>query len=148
MRIKRIVPVLILIIGFLNVAKAQDWRTDLAESEKLAATNDTPIVLVFQGSDWCAPCMKLNNEIWSTDTFKDYAKDHYVMLKADFPRRSKNMLPPEQQKKNDKLAETYNSEGYFPLVVVLDKDGKVLGKTGYQKTTPEEFIKILNAFLN
>lgn len=147
MGIKRIILVLILIIGFLNVASAQEWHTDLVEAEQVAVDKNKPIVLVFQGSDWCAPCIKLDKEIWSTDTFKDYAKNHFVMLKADFPRRTKNMLLPEQQKKNDKLAATYNSEGFFPLVVVLDKNGKVLGKTGYQKATPDEFINILNAFV-
>ncbi|MAZ27044.1 MAG: thiol-disulfide isomerase [Cytophagaceae bacterium] len=138
--------VLILALSFLNVANAQEWQKDLKKAEKIASTEDKPIVLVFQGSDWCAPCIKLDKEIWSTDAFKNYAKEHFVMLKADFPRRSKNKLAAEQQEKNNKLAETYNPEGYFPLVVVLDKSGTVLGKTGYKKTTPEEYIKTLNSF--
>ncbi len=146
MAVKKIVTVLILVLSFLNVANAQEWQTDLKKAEKIASTENEPIILVFQGSDWCAPCIKLDREVWSTDTFKNYAKNNFVMLKADFPRRSKNMLATEQQEKNNKLAEYYNPEGYFPLVVVLDKDGAVLGKTGYQKTTPEAYIKTLNAF--
>lgn len=146
MAVKKIVTVLILVLSFLNVANAQEWQTDLKKAEKIASTENEPIILVFQGSDWCAPCIKLDREVWSTDTFKNYAKNNFVMLKADFPRRSKNMLATEQQEKNNKLAEYYNPEGYFPLVVVLDKDGAVLGKTGYLKTTPEAYIKTLNAF--
>ncbi|MDG3581401.1 MULTISPECIES: thioredoxin family protein [Flavobacteriaceae] len=146
MTVKKIAMVLILALSFLNVANAQEWQKDLKKAEKIASTEDKPIVLVFQGSDWCAPCIKLDKEIWSTDAFKNYAKEHFVMLKADFPRRSKNKLAAEQQEKNNKLAETYNPEGYFPLVVVLDKSGTVLGKTGYKKTTPEEYIKTLNSF--
>jgi hypothetical protein len=30
------------------------------------------------------------------------------------------------------LAEKYNKDGFFPLVVVLDKTGKVLAKKGYE----------------
>lgn len=146
MTVKKIAMVLILALSFLNIANAQEWQKDLKKAEKIASTEGKPIVLVFQGSDWCAPCIKLDKEIWSTDAFKNYAKEHFVMLKADFPRRSKNKLTTEQQEKNNKLAETYNPEGYFPLVVVLDKNGTVLGKTGYKKTTPEEYIKTLNAF--
>lgn len=146
MTVKKIAMVLILALSFLNVANAQEWQKDLKKAEKIASTEDKPIVLVFQGSDWCAPCIKLDKEIWSTDAFKNYAKEHFVMLKADFPRRSKNKLAAEQQEKNNKLAKTYNPEGYFPLVVVLDKSGTVLGKTGYKKTTPEEYIKTLNSF--
>jgi hypothetical protein len=37
-------------------------------------------------------------------------------------------LPEELKKQNQGLAEKYNQEGFFPLVVVLDGNGKVLGK--------------------
>ena len=50
---------------------------------------------------------------------QNYAKDHFVMLKADFPRKRANKLNSEQQEKNNKLAEIYNQKGYFPFVVVL-----------------------------
>lgn len=125
---------------------AQEWQTDFAKARELAARDHKPIILVFQGSDWCAPCIKLDREVWSTDTFKTYAATHFVMLKADFPRKKKNALPPEQAKTNAKLAETYNQNGIFPLVVVLDAKGKVMGKTSYKKMTPEEYIKLLESF--
>src|SRR5680860_1025952 len=111
---------------------AQEWLTDINEAKKLAAERSENIVLVFQGSDWCAPCMKLEQEIWSTEVFKKYAKGHYIMLKADFPRKKAHKLSDEQQEKNNQLAEKYNLQGYFPFVVVLNKDGKVLGTTGYK----------------
>ncbi len=144
MLVKRTIALLLIVLG-IHCAQAQEWQTDLTQAEKIAANENKPIILVFQGSDWCAPCIKLDREIWSTDTFKKYSKDHFVMLKADFPRNGKNALEPEQQEKNNKLAETYNKEGYFPLVVVLNKDGKVLGKTGYKHISPEEYIKTLNS---
>ncbi|MCB0688574.1 MAG: thioredoxin family protein [Saprospiraceae bacterium] len=123
----------------------QVWMTDLDEAKALAAKEHHNIVLVFQGSDWCAPCMKLEQEIWSSSEFQEYAKDHYVLLKADFPRKKKNQLSERQQKDNNRLAEKYNQEGYFPLVVVLSPSGKTLGKTGYEHVTPSEYIKILNS---
>lgn len=125
---------------------AQNWETDIEVAKSKAAKYNRPIVLVFQGSDWCAPCIKLDKEIWSTEEFESYANKHFVMLKADFPKRSKNALDPKQQEHNNKLAATYNQQGYFPLVVVLDQNGKLQGKTGYKKTTPEDFIKVLESF--
>lgn len=125
---------------------AQEWHTDFDEAKKMATEKDRNIVLVFQGSDWCAPCIKLENEIWSSQEFKDYARDHFVMLKADFPKKRGNKLPDSQQEKNNQLAEKYNTKGYFPFVVVMDKNGKVLGTTGYIKTTPEEYINLLSSF--
>ena len=137
-----------LLLATLSTVQAQEWQKDFSKAKTLAAKEHKPIILVFQGSDWCAPCIKLNREIWETEAFKSYAKEHYIMLQADFPRKSKNALPPAQQEANNKLAETYNKNGYFPLVVVLDKNGKVLGNAGYEKTTPSAYIKKLDAFLN
>lgn len=126
--------------------KSQEWQTDLNKAQKIASKKNQKIILVFQGSDWCAPCIKLDNEIWSSKEFIAYSKEHFVMLKADFPRKKKNKLDNIQQEKNNKLAEKYNTNGYFPFVVVLDKNANVLGNTGYKKVSPSEYIKILNSF--
>lgn len=131
----------------ISLLSAQEWQTDFKTAEKLASEENRPIILVFQGSDWCAPCIKLDREIWSSDKFKNYAKDHFVMLQADFPRKKMNALPDEQQQKNNQLAEKYNKQGYFPFVVVLDKEGNVLGEAGYEKTTPTAYIDKLESFV-
>lgn len=141
---KSILSILLFFIAFM--AEAQDWHTDLNEAKKIASEKNQEIILVFQGSDWCAPCIKLDTEIWSTQEFINYSKKHFVMLKADFPRKSKNKLDKTQQEKNNQLAEKYNTQGYFPYVVVLDKNGEVKGSTGYKNVSPSEYIKILNSF--
>jgi thioredoxin-related protein len=130
----------------MSFAFAQEWQTDFLKAKEIAASENKPIVLVFQGSDWCAPCMKLDREIWSSETFKNYAKEHYVMLLANFPRKSNNALSKAQKEANARLAETYNKNGLFPLVVVLNSNGKVLGETGYKKTSPEKYIDELNTY--
>lgn len=135
--------VTLLLVTFSSYA--QDWKTDFNTAKQEAQANNKKIIMVFQGSDWCAPCMKLNQEIWSTDTFKNYAKDNFIMLKVDFPRKKEHALPTEQQEANGHLAEVYNKNGYFPFVVVLDPDGKVIGETGYKHLSPDEYILHLNS---
>lgn len=135
-----------LLICISLLINAQDWQSDFEIAKRNATDKNKNIILVFQGSDWCAPCIKLEKEIWSSDEFKDYAKDNFILLKADFPRKKANKLTDEQQEKNNKLAEKYNKQGYFPLVVVLDKNGKVLGTTAYEKMDPAEYIKLLSSF--
>lgn len=129
-----------------HMATAQEWQTDFEIAKALAAEQNRNIVLVFQGSDWCAPCIKLDKEIWSTEEFKAYAKDHFIMLKADFPRKKKNQLETAHREKNNKLAEKYDKKGFFPFVVVLSKEGDVLGETGYKKMSPAEYIRLLTSF--
>jgi thioredoxin-related protein len=143
---KKVIVALLVMVVCASTTMAQEWQTDINVAKEIASKESKPIILVFQGSDWCAPCIKLDREIWSTDTFKKYAKENYIMLKADFPRRKKNALSEVQTKANALLAEKYNKQGFFPFVVVLDSNGKVLGESSYKKTTPENYIKELNAF--
>lgn len=139
----------IIIVGFLifigiNQIHSQEWLTNFEEAEKMASENDKHIILVFTGSDWCAPCIKLEKQVLHTEEFQKYAKENYVLVKADFPRKKKNQLPQKSQDQNKKLAEMYNKSGGFPLVVVLDKTGNKLGEVGYKKVTPPEYFSILN----
>ena len=134
------------VLGFTQL-HAQQWLTNLQQAKELSTTQEKTILLVFQGSDWCAPCIKLNREIFESEPFMAYAKDHFIMLQADFPRRKKNALDPELQTHNNALAERYNKGGVFPFVVVLNKDGRVLGQTSYSKKTPQEYIVELEGFI-
>lgn len=135
-----------LLVFMFFTMNAQNWNTNLDLVKKIAFDENKNIILVFQGSDWCAPCIKLDREIWSTTEFKNYAKENFVLLKADFPRKRKNQLSEIQKEKNKKLMEQYNPRGYFPFVVVLDKNGKALGTTGYKKTTPTAYVDLLTSF--
>jgi thioredoxin-related protein len=143
------IKLFIIVFAFMSIQSySQNWQTDFETSKQLASDDDKIIVLVFQGSDWCAPCIKLDREIWSTQEFKDLASDKFIMLQADFPRRKNNKLSAEQQEHNNKLAETYNKNGYFPFVVVLDSEGNQLGSLGYEKTTPTKYFEKIVSFEN
>ena len=106
---KTVITLLILIS--CTALSAQTWHTDIDTAKNIAKEQNKNIVLVFQGSDWCGPCIKLDREIWSTEDFKAHAKKNFVLLKADFPKKKANRLSKEQQDKNDLLAEKYNQRG-------------------------------------
>lgn len=129
-----------------TLVSAQIWQPSFEDAKAKAEQDGKDIILTFSGSDWCIPCMKLEKSIWSSPEFIDYARDHYVMYRADFPKKKADALPKEQQDANDKLAEKYNRQGLFPLVLVLDKTGKVLGSAGYKNVSPREYINLLNSF--
>jgi len=138
---------IVLLMVSIQFTFSQDWIKNIEEAKGLAMKNDKPIILVFSGSDWCAPCIKLDKQIFATDEFKKYAGDNYVLLKADFPQRKKNMLSGKQQVHNNKLAEAYNRNGFFPLVVVLNSKGKSLGSLGYEKLSVNNYIEKINKFV-
>ena len=143
---KRLLPILFCFL--FGSLQAQEWQENFDDALALANDENKPIVLVFSGSDWCAPCIRLKRTILESEDFRNYAASHYVLYNADFPRKKKNQLPLEKLNSNKRLAEKYNPTGYFPLVVVMDKQESVLGKTGFdRKATPEEYISLLNGFV-
>ncbi|UGS24908.1 thioredoxin family protein [Flavobacterium channae] len=136
---------LLIALTITNFIVAQDWNYNFDNAKKIASEQDKNIIIVFSGSDWCAPCIKLDKNIWQSDAFKKESEKEWVIVRADFPRKKANSLSKEQTEHNRKLAEKYNVEGSFPLVVVLDKHGKVIGKMGFKNVSPEEYIKMIHA---
>lgn len=135
--------ILFLFISFFGYS--QNWKSNFDEAKQEALKENKNILLVFSGSDWCAPCIKLDNVVWKSDAFKTEAEKNWVIFKADFPKKKANQLSPEQTERNNKLAEKYNRNGSFPLVILLDKTGKVIGMTGFKNVSATEYIQLIHS---
>jgi thioredoxin-related protein len=117
------------------------WLSDINKAKQLAKERHEFILLNFSGSDWCGPCIRLHNEIFESDTFKQFADGQLVLVNADFPRLKKNQLSKDQAKRNDALADQYNKTGIFPYTLLLDENGKVLKSwEGFYDAGPKAFI--------
>ena len=132
---------LITTLGF-----SQNWKTNFEDAKVQAAAENKNIVLVFSGSDWCAPCIKLDKAVWQSEEFKKEAETNWVIYKADFPKKKANQLSPTLTAANKLLAEKYNTSGNFPLVLLLDKNGTVLGIEGYKNYTAADYIQLIHSF--
>jgi len=143
---KNILTFIVLLVA--TTIQAQEWQDSFEGAVTKAKEEDKPIVLVFSGSDWCAPCIRLKKHILDSEEFMAYASENYVLFNADFPRKKQNQLPESKASVNKTLIEKYNPKGYFPLVLVLDKNEHVLGETGFvARTTPDNYLKKLNSFI-
>ena len=141
-------PLLILLLS-LTLMSFSGWENDLETAQLKAGEDNKYILLNFSGSDWCGNCIKMRKEIFESEPFQIFAENNLVLLNADFPRLSKNQLTKDQQKKNDLLAEKYNSRGSFPFTLLLKSDGSIVKVwDGYQHTTPEEFIAQISTLIN
>ena len=123
-------------------------RTGLADGPAKAqakAKAENKLVLIdFTGSDWCGWCIKLDKEVFSTPEFKEYAEKNLVLVEMDFPPKKPQSA--ELKKANAELKTKYNVKGY-PTIVVLDKDGKEIGRQpGYAEGGPKAFIARLEGF--
>ncbi len=110
--------------------KNSSWGTDFETAKKLAKKENKNILVYFSGSDWCAPCKKLQKDFFDAAIFKNHA-DKYVLLYVDVPIRV-DIISALQKEHNNKLVAKYNKSKSFPLVLVLSAKGKVIDKvSGY-----------------
>lgn len=135
-----------LIALLLLCAVTAQWEPDFENAKKIAKEKHELILLNFSGSDWCGPCIMLRKDYIDSETFQDVAKDHLVLVNADFPRKKNNQLSDEQVKRNEALAEKYNKQGQFPLTLLLDAEGKVLKTwTGKPEVSVEKWTQEIKA---
>ncbi|MBW4360450.1 thioredoxin family protein [Flavobacterium taihuense] len=125
---------------------SQNWNTNFEDVKVKAEKENKNILLVFSGSDWCGPCIKLDNVVWKSPEFQAEADKSWVIYKADFPKKKANKLSAELTESNNKLAEKYNKNGSFPLVLLLDKKGKIIGVTGFKNVSAQDYIKLIHSF--
>ena len=138
--------ILLLLLTTFSTAFAQNWEPHFADAQAKAVQENKNILLVFSGSDWCAPCIKLEKNVWQSEVFAKAAKDSWVVYKADFPKKKGNQLSAELTNENKALAAKYNKAGNFPLVVLLDKNGKVLGMESFKNIAAEDYVQLIHAF--
>lgn len=127
---------LICLFSITQISFSQQVNT-LESSLTKAKQEHKKVLLYFSGSDWCAPCIKFKKTFIQNEAFQSFASENLIVVNADFPRLKKNALSAEQTTENEKLADKYNANGIFPLVLVLDENGKILKK--WEKL-PEETI--------
>lgn len=142
---KRVFLTLLLAMGMAaGVLAEATWLTDIKAAKEQAEKDKNPIFILFTGSDWCPPCMKLEKDFFSKKEFEDFAKEKLVLLKADFPQ--KTQLTKEQVKHNEDLAKKYNVE-YFPTMIIIDAKEKRVATMSSANfidvTNPAEFVKVI-----
>ncbi|ASU31988.1 thioredoxin family protein [Mucilaginibacter xinganensis] len=121
------------------------WLGDFNQAETQAQKEHKRILINFSGSDWCGPCIRLRKEILESTEFDNFASDHLVLVRADFPRQKKNQLDKEQVKRNEALADKYNPDGKFPFTVLVDENGKILKEwDGFPNESATQFIEQIN----
>lgn len=113
------------------------WETDVQKAVTRASNEGKNLLVNFAGSDWCGWCIKLEKEVFSTPRFREYARQHLVLLFIDSPQRHE--LTAAQKKQNETFSKMLGVEG-FPTIWMFAHDLTPLKKTGYKKGGPENYI--------
>lgn len=134
-----------LICTGIAFAGGEGWSTDYEAAKKDAAASKKSLLIDFTGSDWCGWCIKLSDEVFKHDTFKNGVKDKFVLLELDYPQ-DKSKQSAAVQKQNEELSKKYVIEG-FPTILLTDEEGRPFASTGYEPGGPAEYVKHLDGLL-
>lgn len=124
-------------------ASGEGWTTDFAAAKKQAIESKEDLLIDFSGSDWCPLCIKLDQEVFTKDSFKAGVKGKFVLVTLDFPNDKSKMSAATLQQ-NAALRVAYGNIVQFPMVLLCDPEGKPYAATTYQEGGPEAYLKHLD----
>ncbi|WP_422351765.1 hypothetical protein [Flagellimonas sp.] len=104
-------------------------------------------LILFEGSDWCVNCIRLERNVLSNTDFINYAEKHGIRIeRIDFPQRKQ--LDEATQQYNAEMAEKYNFQGIFPTLILEKTDTKETQTLEYLDQSCSDFIAQLSSNLN
>ncbi|MCW1887064.1 thioredoxin family protein [Luteolibacter flavescens] len=124
---------------------AATWTSDFDAALKEAKSSEKAVLIDFTGSDWCAWCIKLEQEVFDKPEFEAGVKDKFVLVQLDYPK-DKTRLTETVAKQNEALLKRYPVKGY-PTILLCDGDGKPFAATAYQEGGPEKYLPHLDELL-
>lgn len=109
-------------------AGSADWETSFIAARADADADGKDMLLYFTGSDWCPPCVAIDEKIFAESAFKDSAEAAFVPVLLDFP--AKKPQTDAVRRQNQMLQSVYGVEGY-PSLMLTDSAGQVYATAGY-----------------
>lgn len=110
------------------------WLTSVPDALARAKAEGKSVLLFFHGSDWCPPCIEMQQQVFAAPEFVQFANRSLVLVNVDFPQKSAQSE--ELKQANRALKARFNlspaAEEGFPTLVLLNDAGEtVFQETGY-----------------
>lgn len=122
-------------------AIAQQWNSELDDALKIASVSHKKVLLYFSAAGSCDSCRNLEEKVFSSEVFNEAVSKKYVLVREDFAGNT-----PEDKARHLMIVEKYNRDGFFPFVVVLDANGKILKKCGaYDNESANAYLRQLES---
>lgn len=140
---KLIAFVLSLFISFFSLAQSQpgiNFVHNLSWQEILAkAREQNKLIFIDCYATWCAPCKRMNDDVFSLDQVGEYMNNKFISVKLQMDKTAKD----DQLVKNWYPQATAFAEQYkitaFPSYLFFSANGKLIHKeVGFKK--PDEFM--------
>ena len=128
--------------GVLQAAAVIDdsWTEDVAAALRQAQRERKDVLMLFTGSDWCPPCIRLEKEILSQSEFLNEITRDFVLVKLDFPRNSPQAESITEQ--NQEWSRQFGVNA-FPTLFLLDYQAKPFAIAGFSDDSVANYVKML-----
>ncbi|HXB60627.1 MAG TPA: thioredoxin family protein [Candidatus Acidoferrales bacterium] len=104
-----------------TVTDTNAMPVNLAAEVTKAKSEHKLLLLEFGSSDACPPCVRFQQEVFSTPQFEAFAASNLDFVRLDFPLKVD--LRPETRATNELLSRQFDQD-IFPTFIALDGNGK------------------------
>ena len=130
---------------FTGASTPAGWLDDLELAKKRAKASGRMILAAFEGSDWCGWCKKMEKDVYTQPDFMPRVTPRFVPVYIDKPR-DRELLSEKCRERNPELHGEYSVRG-VPCVVILDAEGKEVGRVGGYKQNVDALMERVDAIV-
>lgn len=95
--------------------------TDWEEAKESAQKENKQILIILTGSEWCAPCKKMDKRVIGNLEFQEYVRQNLVLFLIDLPGGGL-VINSKVYQDYEKFKQEYQSNA-LPSLIVTDKNG-------------------------
>ena len=122
-------------------AQLGQWTMDIEAAAALAKERDLPLLYNFTGSDWCAYCKAMREQVFTRPEWLEFAARKLVLVTVDRPE-DVALVPKRYRARNAELHTQYGIEN-VPTYLLLDSDNTTpLDRFGIPPHGPDVFAFI------
>ena len=124
-----IILILFMAISQAGFSQEIEMITDWNHAKELAERENKKILIILTGSEWCAPCKKMDKNVMANAAFKKYAEEYLILFLIDLPGGGLVMNSKVYQD-YERFKKQYQTNA-LPALILVDKNGdKIKTLTG------------------
>lgn len=133
--------VVALIAGSIRAFAGETWHSSYETALAAATDSGRPVLTVFTGSDWCVHCRHLEENVFHTATFRDWARDRVVLLMIDLPQQG---ISQQERQQRSQVCIKYGVRT-FPSVLLIAPDGSTIAaQSGYKGQSAATWVAAMD----
>jgi thioredoxin-related protein len=133
------------LIFFIQIGFAQDAEmiTDWIKAKEVAKKENKRILIILTGSEWCAPCKKMDKNVIEKSEFQKYAKQNLVLFLIDLPGGGL-IINSKVYQEYENFKNAYQTTA-LPSLILTDYDGSKINVLKGKMFSFENIMKQLKS---